>query len=149
MRLVATWGCHGNIHAHLGCSKQQGREHVVAISNPRQFEAAQDALFLQHGHEIGQTLGRVRVIREAVDDRNSRMLCQSHHIGVREDARHDAVYIATQDACHISDAFSLAKLDLVWREVHCMPAQMLHGHLKGHPGPERGLLEDHAEGLAH
>src|SRR5215468_8248805 len=44
--------------------------------------------------------------------------------------------------------FTLADPDLLGREIHRSPAELDHGDLEGHPGPERRLLEDESHRAA-
>ena len=54
----------------------------------------------------------------------------------------DDVDVAAQHARNVYCAFALAELDLGWRQIHGVAAELEHGHFEGDPCTERWLLKD-------
>src|SRR2546427_8421686 len=87
-------------------------------------------------------------VREAVDHGNTRMLGQQLNGTVREGPGHDPLDPALQVSGNIRHAFPRAQLDVLWRQVNGVAAQLPHPGLKRHAGPQRWLLKDHGQNSA-
>ncbi len=147
-KLVPLWRGQGHIHAHLGRGEQQRGGHVVAVAHVGQLHILQLPPFLPDGEEVRQSLARVVVIGQAVDDRHPRISGQFLDVAVGEHPRHDAVHVAGQHPGHVWHALPRSQLDLGWREVEGLASQVDHPHFKRHPCPQAGFLEDHTQRLA-
>ncbi len=66
-----------------------------------------------------------------------------------ENSCHNAIYITTQHAGNIGNAFAFAELDLVGRQVQCLASQVQHGDFEGNPRAQGRFLKDHAQCLTH
>ena len=58
------------------------------------------------------------------------------------------IEVLAEDAGEIDDALADAQADVIAPEEDGIPAQAGDGRLEADPGPERGLLEDQAQGPA-
>ena len=75
-------------------------------------------------------------------------LASSLEFGVLEDAGHDAIDHAREDAGGIGDGFADAQADFAGGDVDGGAAEVVHGDFKGDAGAEGGLFKDAGEGLA-
>ncbi len=67
---------------------------------------------------------------------------------MRKDPCLDSLHIARQDPCDVGNALSLAKADLVRREIERMSTQLGHSHVKRDARAQTRLLKDHGQRLA-
>ena len=123
-------------------------QHVVGVARPGHGLAADRAAMLLEGHDVGQHLAGMRAPRQAIDDRDGRVLRQLRDGVVIERADHDGVDIARQHARGVGDGLAAAELHLVGREHHRLAAELAHRDLEGNAGAGRRPLEDHGERLA-
>ncbi len=97
------------------------------------------------GHEIGHGLAGVGVIGEAVDDGDGGVGGEVLEFLVFEDAGHDAVDHAGEDAGDIGNRFPRAQTDLGGGDVEGVSAEVIHGGFEGGAGAEGGFFEDAGE----
>ncbi len=136
------------MYAEVGADQQQRGRHVVAIANIGQPQAIGLAEMLADGQNVGHGLAGVPVIAEAVNHRDGGPLRQFANVLVFEDARHNPLDHAGEDARHIGDAFAFAQADFIWSHDDGVTAQVLHPDIKGYPCSQRGFLENHPQSLA-
>ena len=85
---------------------------------------------LLEGHDVGQHLAGMRAARQPVDDRNGGVRGESASVVVVEDADHDRVDIAREDARGVGDGLAAAKLHLQAGEHDGFAAELAHGDLE-------------------
>ena len=135
----------GERHPRQRGAEQERGQDVVPVADVRQPHAGERTQVLLDGEEVGEALAGVAVVGEAVDHRDARPLGQRDDVVVGEHAGHDGVHIAAEDPGYVGHTLALAELDLLGAQVDGVPAEVLHGHLKGDAGAQRGLLKDHAQ----
>ena len=96
---------------------------------------------LFHGQQIGQDLGRVEFIGQAIEDRHTRKLHQCLHIALLVATELDPVIKPAQHPGGISHRFLVAHLAAFTEIGHLCPL-VEGGHLEGAAGAGRGFLED-------
>ena len=101
-----------------------------------------------HGKEIGQNLGGMEFVGEAVPHRNPGVLRQFLHNILPEAAVLDAVKHAAQHPGGVPHAFLDTYLRTGGAQVGDMGALVVGGHLEGAAGAGRGLFEDKGYVLA-
>ena len=127
--------------------RQRGRD-VVAVAQITEPQAVRPAEVLADGQHVGQGLAGVTVVAQTIDDRHRRPLRQLLDFLVRIHARHDALHHAGEHARNIGDAFAFAQADFLRSHHDGVPAQMVHANLERDARAQRGLLKEHAQGLA-
>lgn len=133
-----------------GAGDHEGAGHVVAVADVGEgfsVEAAGAEVFFD-GEEIGHGLAGVGVIGEAVDDGDGGELGEALEFIVLEDAGHDGVGHAGEDACDIGDGFAGAEADFGGGDVEGVSAHVVHGGFEGDAGAEGGFFEDAGEDFA-
>ena len=137
------------MHTHLGSAHHQAVAHVVAgVAQIHQLHAAQLAEVLLNGQEVGQDLGGVELVGEAVEHGHTGVLSQLLHQILTKAAVLDAVIHPAQDAGGVSDGLLHADLAAGGAQVSGAHAQILRGHLEGAAGTGGGLFENQGNVLA-
>ena len=103
---------------------------------------------LGHRQEVGEDLGRVELIGQAVPDRDAGELRQLLDDLLAEAAVLDPVVDAPEHARGVLHRLLVADLRAARAEVGDVSALVVRGDLEGHARARRGLLEDHRDVLA-
>ena len=139
----------GEVHAQLGGDHHQRVGHVVpGVAHEGEVLALDGAEVLLDGEDVGQHLGGVELVGQAVPNGNAGVLGQIVHDGLVKAAVLNAVVDAAQDTGGIRDGFLLAHLGAAGIQIGHTAAQIHAGHLKGAAGTGRGLLEQQNDVLA-
>ena len=102
---------------------------------------------LFHRQKVGQDLGRVELVGEAVPDRDAGVPGELLDDRLAESAVLDAVEHPPQDAGGVLHRLLLADLGSRGAEVGGVGALVVRRHLEGAAGPRRVLLEDQGDVL--
>mgnify|MGYP003299148054 CR=1 FL=1 len=104
--------CAGHeVHAHLGAAHHEGIAHVIpGITHVHQLSAGEAAEMLPDGQEVGQDLGGVELVGQAVPDADAGILCQCLHDLLTKAAVLNAVIHPAQNPGSIGNALLLAQL---------------------------------------
>ena len=84
-------------------------------------------------------------VRQAVDHRDGGVGGELLDGGVAEGAQHHDVDVLAEGAGEVGDRLALAQLAVGGTEEDGAAAELGHGRLEAGPGPQRRLLENHAE----
>ena len=103
---------------------------------------------LAHGHDVGDHLGRMVFVGQAVVDRDAGIFRQRFNALLRGPAILDGVVHAPQHASRVLERFLVADLRAGWIEIGDIGALIVAGHLERAAGAGRSLLEDQADLLA-
>ena len=98
---------------------------VVPVPDVDHFAPVDLAHSLEHRERVGHYLARVVVVGQAVDDRRRRVFGEFQDVGVREEARHDDVVVAGDDAGDVLGGLALSELDGVRAEVDGVAAELV------------------------
>lgn len=80
IRLILFGGAGGEVQAHLGAAHHQAVAHVVTgVAEVDEVDALQLAEVLPDGEEVGQDLGGVELVGQAVPHRNTGIVRQLFH----------------------------------------------------------------------
>ena len=97
--------------AQLGARDHEGIPHIVArIPHISEFFPGQTSQMLTYRQEIGQKLGRMVLICQAVSDRDAGIAGELLNPGLLKTAVLDAVEHSSQHARRIADALLLSDL---------------------------------------
>src|SRR5574337_1199328 len=121
---------------------------VIAVTDVGDLHAAKRAVLFPNGEEIRKNLTRVGQVAQPIDDRDSRMPGQFLNGLVAECPRHNPIHPSFEIPGHILDGFPFPHLNVSRGQIDGTAAQLGHADLKGDSGPERRLLEYHAQRLA-
>ena len=129
---------------------QQGVAHVVAGVAHVAVRDLGSRLVAELGHrqDVGQDLGRVELVGQAVPDRDAGVPSEILDDLLGEAAVLDPVVDPAQDARRVLHRFLVPDLRAARAEVRDMGALVVCGDLERDPGARRGLLEDHRDVLA-
>ena len=142
-------GAGHEIHAHLRAAHHQRIAHVVAgVAHVDQLYALQAAELFPYGQEVGQYLGGVKFVGQAVPHRHPGVLRQRFHDLLAEAAVFDAVVHPPKHPGGVGDGFLLADLRARGVQVGDAHAQVVGGHLKAAPRAGAGLFKDQRDVLA-
>ena len=134
------------MHAHLGAAHHQGIPHVIArVSHVHQANVPRRAEALPDGQEVGQNLGRMEFIGQAVPDRHAGIPPQILDDLLAVAAVFDAVKHAAQHPGGVRQAFLLAQLAPGGIQVGALHAQIVGGDLEGAAGAGAGLFKDQGD----
>ena len=137
-----------DIHPHLGRTDHQGVAHVVArVAEIGKAQLRQGFArgVLQHGHQIGENLGRVELVGQAVPYRHARVLAQLFDDGLPVAAVFDAVVHAAQHAGGVFHRLFMANLRAAWAEIGDLRALVERAHFEGAAGAGGGFFKDQGD----
>ncbi len=120
---------------------------VVAIAGPRDLAPLDRALGLLEGHDVGDDLAGVRLVREPVDDGHGRVRGELQQRFVLVGADHDRVDVARKHLRSVGNGFAPPDLQVVVVEGERLPAELPHGEIERNARARRRLLEDHHQHL--
>ena len=103
---------------------------------------------LLDGQEVGQDLGGMELVGQAVPHRHAGILCQFLYDALTVAAVLNAIEHSTQNPCGVGDGFLLADLGTGGIQVGGVHPQVVGGHLKGAAGAGGGFFEDQGDVLA-
>ena len=145
------FGCaDARIHTQQRADQQQGIAHVVArvadigVGGLLQGFAAVFA----HGKEVGQDLGGVEFVGQAVEYRHAGVTRQFFHDFLSVAPVFDAVEHSAQHAGGVFDAFFVADLAAARFEVGNARALVARGHFEGAAGAGGGFFENQGDVFA-
>ena len=101
-----------------------------------------------HGHEVGEHLGGVLTVGEAVPHGHAGVLGELLDVLLLETAELDAVEHGAQNLGGVEDGLLLAELDIALAQVLGVGAQVDAGGGEGGAGAGGGLLEEKCDVLA-
>ena len=149
VRLVLLGGAGGEVQAHLGTAHHQAVAHVVAgVAEVDEVDALQLAEVLPDGEEVGQNLGGVELVGQAVPHGHPGVVGQVFHDLLAVAAVLDAVKHAAQHPGGVGDGLLLADLAARGVQVGHFHAQIVSGDLKAAAGAGGGLFKDQGDVLA-
>ena len=149
VRLVLL-GCTGSeVQAHLGAAHHQAVAHVVAgIAEVNEVDALQVAKVLPDGEEVGQDLGGMELVGQAVPHRHTGVVGKVFHDLLAIAAVLDAVEHAAQHTGSVGDGLLLADLAAGRVKVGHFHAQIVGSDLEAATGAGGGLFKDQGDVLA-
>ena len=103
---------------------------------------------LHHGQEVGQQLGGMELVRQAVPDRHAGVLRKLLDHDLAEAPVLDPLVVATEDAGGVLDRLLLPHLAAGRAEIGDVGALVECGNLEGAARARRVLLEDQGDVLA-
>ena len=149
VRLVLLGGAGGEVEAHLGAAHHQAVAHVVAgVAEVNEVDAFEVAEVLPDGEEVGEDLGGVELVGQAVPHRHTGVAGQLFHDALAVAAVLDAIEHPAQHPGGVGDGLLLADLAARRVEVGDFHAQVVGGDLEAAAGAGGGLLEDKGNVLA-
>ncbi|MNN07476.1 hypothetical protein D3C81_1203020 [compost metagenome] len=139
-----------HVHAELGADQQQRVAHVVAgIAQVGVADVVQRLVaVLTHGQHVGDHLGGVVFVGQAVEHRNTGELGQFFDDFLLEATVLDGVVHAPEHAGGVLHAFLVADLRGVRVDVGDIGALVIGGHFEGAAGAGRGFFEDQRDVVA-
>ena len=149
VRLVLLGGTGGEMEAHLGAAHHQAVAHVVAgVAEIDEVDALQFAEMLPDGEEVGEDLGGVELVGQAVPDRHPRIAGEVFYDLLAVATVLDAVEHPAQHAGGVGDGLLFADLAARWVEVGDLHAEVMGSDFEAAAGAGGGLLEDQRDVLA-
>ena len=137
------------VHAQLGAHHHQGVGHVVAgVAKEGELAAAHVAELLLHGEDVGQHLGGVEGVGQAVPHGHAGVAGQVLHHGLLEAAVLNAVVHAAQHLGGVGQGLLLAHLGGGGVQEGHAHAQVAGAHLEGAAGAGGGLFKQQHHLLA-
>ncbi len=138
------------VHAHFGRAHHPGVAHVVPhVAGEDHLHLVQGlGTVLFQGHHVGENLGGVVPVGEAVPHGDAGPLCQVFHYLLGIAPVLDAVEEAAQHLGGVLQGFFLAHLGAARVQVGDVGPLLGGGHLEGAPCPGGGLLEEEHDVLA-
>ena len=135
---------HAHVHAHQGAGDEQGVGHVVAgVAQVGQGDLVQGAAgVLDHGQLVGEHLGGVPLVGQAVPHRHARQVGQGLDVLLLLAAELDAVVEAAQHPGGVGHRFLVAQLGAGGVQVGHPGSLVVGGDLEGAARARGGLLED-------
>ena len=97
---------------------------------------------IAHGEDVGQHLGRVPFVGQAVPDGHPGVLAQGFDIGVRRAAVLDSVVHAPQNPRGVLDRLLVTDLRPAGAQIGHMRSLVVGADFEGAHGARRSLLED-------
>ena len=125
-----------------------GRQHVVEVAGPGDLAAADRTHPLLESQDVGQHLAGMRLLGEAVDDRNGRVGRHFEHVVLAQNADDDRLDVARQHARGVGDGLAAAELHFRACQHDRLAAELAHGDIEGNARARGGPIEDHRERLA-
>ncbi|MCY1433153.1 hypothetical protein D9M71_491740 [compost metagenome] len=144
------WRTDAHVHAELGADQQQRVAHVVAgVAQVGVADLVQRLVaVLTHGQHVGEHLGRVVFVGQAVEHRYAGELGQFFDDFLLEATVLDGVVHAPEHAGGVLHAFLVADLRGVRVDVGDVGALVIGGHFEGAAGAGRGFFEDQGDVVA-
>ena len=143
VRPVSLGGAGHEIQAHLGAADHQAVAHVVAgVAHVGKLEALQLAEMLPQGEEVGQDLGGVVLVGQAVPDGHAGIPGQLLHDGLAVAAVLDALKHAGKHLGGVGDGLLFADLAAGGVQVGGAHAQIVGGDLKAAAGAGGSFLKN-------
>ena len=131
------------MQTHLGAAHHQAVAHVVAgIAKVNEVDALQVTKMLPDGEEVGQDLGGMELVGQAVPHRDPRIAGQIFHDLLAVAPVLDAVKHAAQHPGGVGNGLLFADLAAGGIKVGHFHAQIVCGHLKAAAGAGGGLFKD-------
>ena len=104
--------------------------YIVTVADVAELQSFKLFLFLLDGHKIRHCLARMRVVSEAVDHRNRRILCHVDHDLMGERSNHNSLNHSLEVLCNIIDRLALSKTDFCRRQIEREAAKLLDADVK-------------------
>ena len=120
---------HRHRHAHGQAAHDHAVGHVVAITNEPGAQPGQPALAFPHGHQVGQDLQRVGIIRHAGDHRHAAVLGHGVQRGLLVGAADDGIIVPAQGAGGVLHRLAAGGLQVVGAQVGAQAAHLVDTHL--------------------
>ena len=137
------------VHPHLRAAHHQGVAHVVAgVAEVDELDPFECSEVLPDREEVGQNLGWVKLVCQAVPHRHGGVFRKLLHNGLSVAPVLDAVEHAGEDAGGVGDALLFPDLRACGIQIGHAHAEIVPRHLKGAAGPGAGLLEDQGDVLS-
>ena len=137
------------MQAHLGAAHHQAVAHVVTgVAEVDEVDALQLAEVLPDGEEVGQNLGGVELVGQAVPHRHPGVVGQVLHDLLTVATVLDAVKHAAQHPGGVGDGLLFADLAARRVQIRHLHAQVVGGHFKAAAGAGGGLFKDQGNVLA-
>ena len=131
------------VHAHLGTADHERIAHVVTgVAHIDKLNAFQITEVFLDGQEVGQDLGGMELIGEAIPDRNAGILREIFHDILTETAVFNAVIHAAQNTGGIGNTFLFTDLASGGIQISAVHSQIIGGNLKRATGTGAGLFKD-------
>ena len=119
--------------------------HVVAVADIGDAEPGQLAEAFSQGHGVGESLERMGVVGQAVDDGDRRMLGELLDLRLVVRPDHQGRQEAREHECRVAVRLPACQLQLGGREEERHAAQLRDSDLERDPRPRRRLVEDQAD----
>ena len=149
VRLVLLGCAGGEMQAHLGAAHHQAVAHVVTgVAEVDEVDALQLAEVLPDGEEVGQDLGGVELVGQAVPHRHPGVVGQFLHDLLAVAAVLDAVKHAAQHPGGVGNGLLFADLAARRVQISHLHAQVVGSHFKAAAGAGGGLFKDQGNVLA-
>ena len=149
-RPARLWPGKADVHADLGGADHQGRRRVAGgIAEKAEADVGEMLVGeLPHGEEVGEDLGRVEFVGEAVIDRHAGMGGQLLGDRLTEASIFDAVIEAAEHARGVLHRFLVADLRAGRAEIGDVRALVVSGDLEAGARAGRGFFEDQRDVLS-
>lgn len=131
------------LHAGEQTAHDEAVGHIAAVADEAELLAHQRTPALPDGHEVGQHLTGVSIVRQAIDDGDARKLSELFQIALAVGAPDNAVIIAAQHPGGILERLAAAGLQL-GGGIHVVAeaAQLVDAHLEAGAGTG-GIFREH------
>lgn len=137
------------MHAHLRTADHEGVAHVEArIAHIDEMDAVERAEMLPDGQEVREDLRRVKLVRQAVPDRDGGVLRQLLDDALAVAAVFDAVEHAREHTRGVGDALLLADLRAGGVEIRAAHAQIVRRDLEAAARARARLFKDERDVFA-
>ena len=133
-RAVALRADAGDLHPSQQSAHDEAVCHAAAVADKAELPARKAAPALPNGHQVGQNLAGMGVIRQAVDHRHTGQLGKLFQIALAVGAPHHAVVVAAQHPGGVLEGLAAPGLQLGGVHVVAQTAQLVHTHLKAGAG---------------
>ena len=120
---------HRHRHAHGQAAHDHAVGHIVAVTDEPGAQPGQPALAFPHGHQVGQDLQRVGVIRHAGDHRHAAVLGHGVQRGLLVGAADDGIIVAAQGAGGVLHRLAAGGLQVVGAQVGAQASHLVDTHL--------------------
>ena len=123
-------------------------DHIIAVAHIGDTDTSSAPEDFFDGNQIGQRLGGVMHVAEAVDNGNTRCTGHFDQGTVIKHTRHDGIDVAFEHAGGVGVCLATSQLHVVGRQKHRMAAQLLHTYFERAACARRWFEEHHGEILA-
>ena len=130
-----------DFHAKDGARKGKGGKDVVPVADEGQNEPIEMTEMFSERQQIGQSLARMLVVGEGVDNRDAGLGREFRDDRVIERAGHNGVDPALEVVGDVGDALPNAQAD-PFREIQRMSAELVDAGFERDPRPQALLLEN-------